>query len=421
MNVLPELLSKWIERIVIEHRTGRPIALLFDYDGTLTPIVRHPSLAILPERTRRLLLQLAAIPKISLGVVSGRSLDEVRNFVGLPNVYYCGSGGLELDLMGELERYCVPDGFDKVLIDVRDRLLETLNKFPGTWIELKPNSLAIHYRGMLPLRAVCFRLDAAAVLDGFEQIRFRAVSEAIEVMPADGWDKGVAVLSILAHAEHYVGAAALPYYFGDAPNDLEAMLIVAHEGGLSIGVGPDAPEVAQVRLADCHELADQLEELIVRLNAAIVPVPETLATAFAPTEVRGENTTDASMLILDPDANSRSDLADALRERGWKVFQAKTYEQATELFHDHGDEIQVALVDLLLPGLQGARTLIQFGHSNPDLIRGFVSEKMTPYMVTAFRDLSDSPLFLKPIDPSELDTTLRRMVQCKRSEVSLKT
>ena len=41
---------------------GRPLALLFDYDGTLTPIVRHPSLARLSAANRDRLARLTALP-----------------------------------------------------------------------------------------------------------------------------------------------------------------------------------------------------------------------------------------------------------------------------------------------------------------------------------------------------------------------
>ena len=33
--------------------TGRPLLLMFDVDGTLAPIAPHPSLARVPDETRR--------------------------------------------------------------------------------------------------------------------------------------------------------------------------------------------------------------------------------------------------------------------------------------------------------------------------------------------------------------------------------
>jgi hypothetical protein len=46
------ILSDWVERLLGERRDQRPVVLLFDYDGTLTPLVSHPKNASLPPATR---------------------------------------------------------------------------------------------------------------------------------------------------------------------------------------------------------------------------------------------------------------------------------------------------------------------------------------------------------------------------------
>jgi DNA-binding response OmpR family regulator len=96
---------------------------------------------------------------------------------------------------------------------------------------------------------------------------------------------------------------------------------------------------------------------------------------------------------------------------GWRVWQADTAERATELLGRHGDAVHVALVDLQLPGLQGARTLSEFGLTRPDLIRGFVSADVSPYAAAAFKRLSNVPLLVKPLPAGELDATLRALLR----------
>ena len=66
------------------YRHGSSLVLLFDYDGTLTPIVEHPRLAVLDRKTRRLLASLADRPRVHVGILSGRELDELRALVGCP-------------------------------------------------------------------------------------------------------------------------------------------------------------------------------------------------------------------------------------------------------------------------------------------------------------------------------------------------
>ena len=55
---LPSALEKKDE-IIRKLQQGKP-AIFLDYDGTLTPIVNDPSDALLPERTKKLIRELAA-------------------------------------------------------------------------------------------------------------------------------------------------------------------------------------------------------------------------------------------------------------------------------------------------------------------------------------------------------------------------
>ena len=93
--------STILERLLAAHRRGERLVLVFDYDGTLTPLVAHPSLAHLDPALRDVLARLAATPRVTVGVVSGRGLDDLIGMVGLEGLSYGGSTGLELELAGE--------------------------------------------------------------------------------------------------------------------------------------------------------------------------------------------------------------------------------------------------------------------------------------------------------------------------------
>jgi len=255
------LAPRWIEPIATARRTGRPIALLFDYDGTLTPIVRHPSLAVLSHRTRNALARLAAVPGVTVGVLSGRPLSELKELVGLPLPCFAGSAGLEQELDGGHTLFPAEPGYADTLTALHESLLQVLRKYPGTWIERKPLAMAIHYRELLPLMAVCFVRETEAILAGFHAVHFRVVSKAIEVTPVGGWHKGTAAEAILDRVRSISGGSAVAAYFGDAANDEEGMAVVAAAGGFTIGVGPEPPAAAVHHLPDPHVLTHWLEHL----------------------------------------------------------------------------------------------------------------------------------------------------------------
>ena len=72
------------------------LSLLLDYDGTLSPIVSHPDLATLPAETKSVLERLSVMPDVFVAVISGRSVTNVQDMVGIPGITYAGNHGLDI-------------------------------------------------------------------------------------------------------------------------------------------------------------------------------------------------------------------------------------------------------------------------------------------------------------------------------------
>jgi trehalose-phosphatase len=107
-------------------------ALLLDVDGTLAPIVPRPDDAHMPDETRSLLRELAARYAL-VACVSGRSSAEARRIVGVEELLYVGTHGLELAPGAAVWR------------DQIERFAATVD-WPPEWIENKSLSLSLHYR-----------------------------------------------------------------------------------------------------------------------------------------------------------------------------------------------------------------------------------------------------------------------------------
>ncbi len=228
-------------------RAARSVLWLFDYDGTLTPVVAHPSLATLSPAVRASLERLARRPSHAVGVVSGRCLADLRQLVELPALYYAGTGGMEIDLRGRLVQH--PDALRiGSLIERIATALDPLEAdWEGTWVEHKPLGLTVHWRNLAPARHDEFRRAVADRLAPWrDAIRTFAGPMATEVLAGNGWDKGTAVEQIAADAG---GEPLLVIYAGDQDNDRHAFEMVASRRGVTIGIGPDAPAGATVSLA----------------------------------------------------------------------------------------------------------------------------------------------------------------------------
>jgi trehalose-phosphatase len=80
---------------------GRPrdarFVVLSDFDGTLAEFHADPAAPVLTPARRALLTALAVRPDITVGLISGRRLADLRERTTLPaNVYHAGLHGLEL-------------------------------------------------------------------------------------------------------------------------------------------------------------------------------------------------------------------------------------------------------------------------------------------------------------------------------------
>jgi CheY-like chemotaxis protein len=116
------------------------------------------------------------------------------------------------------------------------------------------------------------------------------------------------------------------------------------------------------------------------------------------------------LLIVEPDPQVRDALARGMETRGWNVWAVADGTAAIETYQRYRDRIDVALVDLQLPGLEGARVLAELDQLNPALTRCAMSADVTPYTACAFRRLSDTPLFTKPLNVPALAFALYEMV-----------
>ena len=120
---------------------ARPGTLIvLDFDGTLAPIVGDPGAAVLTRRSRAVLRRLASLYPVA--VLSGRAADDVRARLGGADVrWVVGSHGAEWPGEGRQHR-----AWRSLVGSWRGTLAERLAGLAGVELEVKPLSLAVHYR-----------------------------------------------------------------------------------------------------------------------------------------------------------------------------------------------------------------------------------------------------------------------------------
>lgn len=206
-------------------------AILLDFDGTLSPIVAHPSLAAPEPGAVQALRTLSGYR--SVVIVSGRPADDVLEILG-ENLRVEGGYGLRGS----------PEG-DVALAGAAEEARGETASLKGAWVEPKAGSVAVHYRETpdpgVARAALEPRLAQIADRHGLEVIEGKMV---LELVPAGAPRKGGIVERLLAEP-----GVRRALYAGDDLPDLEAFEALdraqasgAIETAVRIAVrGPETP------------------------------------------------------------------------------------------------------------------------------------------------------------------------------------
>jgi len=233
---MPHLLNVW-PSVSRQLSSAHRVLLLFDYDGTLTPIVARPEIATLTEETRQRLTTLSRMDRFVVGVVSGRSLADVESLVDVPGVVYAGNHGLEISGGGNDYVHPQTPSYVAELSEITETCEKELAEIPGILVDNKRLTLTVHFRST-PDR-YSGQVDAAVVAAAAPYVeagRMRVTrgKRVVEVRPNLDWDKGKAILKIREDC----GDRPLPVFFGDDQTDEDGFSVVQDLGGLAVFIGP---------------------------------------------------------------------------------------------------------------------------------------------------------------------------------------
>ncbi|MGP4056054.1 trehalose-phosphatase [Mycobacterium sp. 4D054] len=193
----------------------RTPAVLLDFDGTLSDIVGDPAGATLIPGARAMLEALTA--RCPVAVISGRSLADIRDRIGVPGIWYAGSHGFEL-CSSDGVRHDNEAGLEavRVLAGALAELRGRVGGVDGVLIEDKRFSIAVHYRNVDP-GSVDDVVAAVRIIGQRHGLHAGGGRKVIELQPDTGWNKGKAVEWILDRIDG--DELLLPVYIGDDLTD----------------------------------------------------------------------------------------------------------------------------------------------------------------------------------------------------------
>ena len=221
----------------MKRRGGSRGLWVFDFDGTLSPLVPDRNAAQLHPASRALLKDLAGCPGNRVAVLSSRSIEDLASRVPVPNLFLSGGSGLEWRLPAG-HRIRPGEEAERKLEEARGPVLRSLarvSSFPGVELEDKRWSVAVHFRSVPPeaLSALSPLLRDLKTFPGIRVFEGPAVAEVL-FLPSASKLFGIRRFCDFLRFDPSGGRI---FYAGDDENDAEAMGWVVSMKGTAIAVG----------------------------------------------------------------------------------------------------------------------------------------------------------------------------------------
>ncbi|XP_021768421.1 probable trehalose-phosphate phosphatase F [Chenopodium quinoa] len=266
---------------IFDSAEGKKIAIFLDYDGTLSPIVDDPDRALMSDDMRSAVRNVAKY--FPTAIISGRSRDKVCDLVGLAELHYAGSHGM--DIMSPVHK--VSDGnsntnnstdkqdkevslfqpaseFLPMIDKVFNTLVDTTKDIKGAKVENHKFCASVHYRNVDEKNWPTIAQLVHDILKSYPRLHLTHGRRVLEVRPIIDWDKGKAVEFLLESLGLSDCDDVLPIFIGDDKTDEDAFKVLRNgDRGYGILVSPIPKETkAFYSLKDTSEVKQFLEALV---------------------------------------------------------------------------------------------------------------------------------------------------------------
>lgn len=246
----------------------QPYGLVFDIDGTLSPIVSTPDQAYLYPGVAESLQQ--ARQHAHVAIMTGRAIADGARIVNVEGVTYIGTHGLEwcdglpashpIQLLEEAQQYVEPGRYLLNLVEQAE--------LPDVIVQHKSVGGSIHYRQAAnpeQIRQRIFTLLEEAAKQA--HMHLGEGKYVVEILPPLHVNKGVAL-------RRYVQRFGLQgvFFAGDDRTDLDAMLEaeqLRREGFATYTILVRHPDTLAEMSKHADEIVEGVEEMALKLRAIV--------------------------------------------------------------------------------------------------------------------------------------------------------
>ncbi len=237
-----------------KYQQAKKRLIFLDYDGTLVEFTKNPMQAYPTRVIHRLIKALSIHPKNEVVIISGRDHETLETWLGKLNVNLVGDHGLWYKFAGQDWRQTIIVKSDWIAT-IKKVLERYVDQMPGSFIEEKTNSLALHYRNAEP-EMVALKMseikDALYSIKGTNPIAIQSGNMVLEVKD-QRVNKGIATRLFDVSQYDFVFAA------GDDTTDEDMFTALPNAHKIKVGFGETE---ATVRVDSPGQLRALLSDFI---------------------------------------------------------------------------------------------------------------------------------------------------------------
>lgn len=257
LSLSPELLDA-IRRVA----GTEELLIAMDFDGTMAPLVDHAADSRSLPRSAAAFAALAALPRTTTALISGRALDSLRATAAPPEqTLLIGSHGAEAWMGPGSTELQLDDAQRELLSEVRQILSDIVDQAPGTLLEDKPAGVVLHTRLAADDVAEDAVAAAKAALQDRAEVFLKTGNRVLETSVVHA-SKGDGI-TFLRQA---TGATAV-VFAGDDTTDEDALGSLVR-GDLGVKVGHDFTQ-AEFRVEAPAQVSELLEALLRERSKAV--------------------------------------------------------------------------------------------------------------------------------------------------------
>lgn len=227
---MPDFLNDHLLRIQEKIRKSDHLFLFLDYDGTLVFFKEKPTDVTTPEHVKKIIRQLIKNKKMTVIIVTGRPLQEIRKLLNIQGLSFIALHGLTIKTPNEPQYSWEHAAQARLLIKAIKNDMKEKLKDKRAFLEDKELTLVLHYRLLPSKKARPLREEFKTTVRTLDKKKILDIMNGAKVLEArpKGWNKGNAVEFYLAC--HDKGKNNLPMYVGDDITDEDAFLVLKKEG-----------------------------------------------------------------------------------------------------------------------------------------------------------------------------------------------